>query len=196
MSGVVQLARIHVQGTNYTTFTTSKSMLGSSTATESAAGIQPIWPGALIRGSIIRIRFKASISSVSGNTMIISVMLGSTAIFTSDTLKVSTTTGTLQSAHGEIDLVCQSTGSGTLAKTMGNGIIVGKMIYPPGSTPGADYAAGGGSSVLLATAAQGTGFDSTIQNALDFNVTMGTSAAGNGWRMDQFDADLAGPLGP
>lgn len=196
MSGVVSLASIHVQGTNYTGFTTGKSMLGSTTATEASAAISPIWPRALMRGSLIRIRFKASISSVSGNTMIIQVMLGSTAIFTSDTLKVSTTTGVLQSAHGEIDLVCQSTGTGTLAKTMGNGIIVGKMIYPPGSTPGADYAAGGGSSILLATAAQGTGFDSTIQNTLDFNVTMGTNAAGNGWRMDQFDVDLAGPLGP
>lgn len=187
---------MHVAGTNYTTFTTSKSMLGSSTATESSAGIQPVWPGAFIRDTILKIGGEASVSSTSGNTMTIAVMLGSTAVFTSDAIKVTTTTNVLISVMFEITLTCQLTGTGTLAKLMGNGIIVGKMIVPPGATPGADFSAGSGSSVLLSTAAQGTGFDSTIQNTLDFNVAMGTSAAGNGWRMEQYWATLGGVVGP
>lgn len=195
-SASVEIARIHVAGTNYVSFTTSKSMLGSATATESSAGIQPIWPGAFIRGSTLQIKGIASISSTSGNTMALSVMLGSTAVFTSDAIKVTTTTNVLIAAYFDILLTCQSTGSGTLAKFMGNGVIVGKMIVPPGGTAGADYAAPSGSSILLSTAAQGTGFDSTIQNTLDFNVTMGTSAAGNGWRMEEYSAVLRGITGP
>lgn len=196
MAVTVELARMHVAGTNYTTFTTGKSMLGSATATEAAAAIQPVWPGAFVRNSILKVEFQASISSTSGNTMTISLMLGSTAVFTSDAIKVTTTTNVLISAWGEITLTCQLTGTGTLAKFLGNGWINGKMIVPPGATPGADYSAGSGSSVLLSTAAQGTGFDSTIQNTLDFNIAMGTSAVGNGWRMEQYRATLGGVIGP
>lgn len=196
MGARIEIARQHVQATNYTTFTTGKSMLGSSTATESAAAIQPIWPGAIVRGTVLTIDFVASISSTSGNTMTITVMLGAIAVFTSDAIKVTTTTNVLIVAYGRVVLTCQATGTGTLAKFMGNGFINGKMIVPPGATPGADYTAGSGSSVLLSTAAQGTGFDSTIQNTLDFNVAMGTSAVGNGWRMEEYVATLGGVVGP
>lgn len=196
MAVTVELARMHVQGTNYVSYTTAKSMLGSATATESSAAIQPIWGGACIRGTVLKVGGQASISSTSGNTITISIMFGSTAVFTSDAIKVTTTTNVLISAMFEVTLTCQVTGTGTLAKFTGNGSIIGKMIVPPGATPGADYSAGSGSSVLLSAAAQGTGFDNSIQNTLDFNVAQGTNAAGNGWRMEQYWATLGGVIGP
>ena len=61
------------------------------------------------------------------------------------------------------------------------------MIVPPGGTAGANYAAPAGFiNWQEAVPAVGTGFDSTVGNYLDFFCTMGTSAAGNGFQMQQY----------
>lgn len=197
MATTIELARSTGVGTNYTTFTTAQSMLGAATALSATSqAIQPIWPGALITGSYIKIEYHASISWATGNTMIITVKLGSTVVWTSSTIKVTTTGGTLIASTGEILLSTRTVGTGTLATLMGGGYWQGRMIVPAGATPGADFSAGSGIADLQETAAVGTGFDSTIQNTLDFFLTMGTSSASNGFRMEQYRVTLGGVVGP
>lgn len=196
MAVTIELARSYTPGTNYTTFTTAQSMLGTSTATAASQAIQPIWPNALILGSYIRVDFSASVSWATGNTMAPQIKLGSIVVWQGDTLKVTTTGGTLIGVKGHVELQVRSVGTGTLATVAGEGDILGRMIVPPGATPGADYSAGSGSSVLSSTIAAGTGFDSTVQNTLDFFLAMGTSAAANGWRMETYRITLGGVGGP
>lgn len=195
-SAAVEIARIYTQGQKYASWTTAKSMLGSATATAASSGIQPVWGGAFVLGSTISIDFEASIGWASGNTMTFSVMLGSAAVFTSDAIKVTTTGGTDVVCYGRIHLTCTAIGNGTLATLRGNGHLIGRMIVPPGATAGADYSAGSGSSVLKATTGNGAGFDSTVQNALDFHLAMGTNSASNTFRLDQYAVMLRGLTGP
>jgi len=183
------LANINAAGTLYNTFTTAKSMLTSATSTAASAGFISLPAGFFQIGTMLEIDFHAGVSWASGNTMTFTVGLGATpvAAFISDAIKVTTTGGTTEPCYGRILLTCRSIGNGTLATLMGGGFIAGRMIAPPGSTAGANYAAGMGFSMLKeGTPATGTGFDSTIANTLDFLVAMGTSSASNGFQLQQY----------
>lgn len=190
------LANIDTAGTLYNTFTTAKSMLGSSTATAASAGIVTLSSAFWQNGTALEIDFHAGVSWATGNTMTISVMYGAVAIFTSDAIKVTTTGGTTEGVTGKIYLTCRSKGNGTLATVMGGGFIQGRCICPPNATPGANYTAGMGfSSLKEGVPAVGTGFSSIAAADLDFFVAMGTSSASNGWQMQQYkviNPNLAG----
>lgn len=181
------LANIDTAGTLYNTFTTAKSMLTSSTATAASAGFIKLPAGFWQNGTMLVIDYHAAVSWASGNTMTLQAMVGSVIAFASDAIKVTTTGGTTEPVTGRIILTCRSKGNGTLATLIGGGYIQGRCICPPNATPGANYAAGMGfSSLKEGTPAVGTGFDSTVDNTLDFWVGMGTSSASNGWRMEQY----------
>ena len=181
------LANINAAGTLYNTFTTAKSMLTSATSTGASAGFISLPSGFFQIGSMLEIDFHAGVSWASGNTMTFQVNVGAAIAFTSDAIKVTTTGGTTEPCYGRILLTCRSVGNGTLATLMGGGFIVGRMIAPPGSIPGANYAAGMGESMLKeGTPAAGAGFDSTVANTLDFLVAMGTSSASNGFQLQQY----------
>lgn len=184
------LACITAAGQAYNTFTTAKSMLGAATATAASAGVIKIPAGFFQLGTMLEIDFHVGVSSASGQTWTIQTMLGPTSniiAFTSGVLKVSTTTGTNEQWIGKIWLTCRSIGSGTLATLQGGGWIEGRTVCPIGATPGANYTAGMGvASLVEAAPAVGTGFDSTVDNVLDFFVASGTSAAGNQWTTQQY----------
>lgn len=197
LSAMVEFARVKAVGTLYNTFTTAKSILTSATATGASAGAQPIWPGAFTIGSTLGVKMLCSMSWASGNTMIFSIMCGSIAVATSATLKVTTTGGTTEPLYFDLLFTCQTEGTGTLAKLVGGGIVAGRGICPAGATAGANYAAGMGLAMWQeATVAQGTGFDSTVQNTFDVQCTMGTSSASNGIRIEELSAAFRGLTGP
>lgn len=184
-----ELVNITAAGTNYTTFTTQKSVLnnGTPSATAASTGVIALPSNFFQLGARLEIEFQAGVSSVTGNTMIFSVVAGAVNIFTSATIKVSTTTGVLEQWVGKILLTVRSVGNGTLATIMGGGTLSGRTVCPAGATAGAIYTAGmGNCSLVEAAPAVGSGFDSTIPNTLDFQVAMGTSAAGNGIQIQQY----------
>lgn len=188
------IATIPVAGTLYNTYTTAKSVLTSSTATEASAAAIALPSGFWQRGGALRITVNGAISWASGNTMTWQVMMGAIVAFTG-THKVTTTGGTTIPFRAEFDLTCRAQGTGTLANLIGQGVIMGRMIVPNGATAGADYSAGSGIAMLPDTApAVGTGFDSTVANTLDLWVGMGTSSASNGVQIQQYHAKAWGWL--
>lgn len=196
-SGLIQIADVNAAGTLYNTFTTAKSMLTSSTATGASTGFVPLWPGFWRVGGSLLIKFAGEMSWATGNTMTFSILVGAAAVFTSGALKVTTTGGTTEPVRGEILLTCRTVGNGTLATVEGDGWISGRGICPPGATAGANYSAGMGYSGLSeATPAVGSGFDSTVQNTLDFQLAMGTSSASNGFQLRQYNVVSLGNTAP
>lgn len=175
------IASIPQAGVLMNTFTTAQSILTTGSQLAASSGFITLPPGFFMERGQLIIRALVATSWASGNTMIWTVKVGAVAAFVSGTLKVTTTGGTLEPQMLEIFLACQSTGNGTNAKLQGWGSSTGRMIVPPGGTPGANYAAPSGFSPLQeASPALGTGFDSTVANTLDLHITMGTSSASNG----------------
>lgn len=193
MSFTQLIATIPVAGTNYTTFSTAKSMLTSATATEASAGYTTLSPNFFQRGGAARITLHGDMSGVSGNTITFQVMVGSVIAFTTGALKVTTTTNVTLPLISQFLLTCRSQGNGTLATLMGTSWHQGPGIVAPGATPGANYTAGSYVAIGPETAsAVGTGFDSTVPNSLDLFVAMGTSAAGNAYKLQQYWVELLG----
>jgi|GEM_PF-2041853 len=187
------IATIPVAGTNYTTFTTAKSMLTSATATEASSGFIPLPGNFFQRGGGLRITLAGGMSGVSGNTITFQIMVGAVIAFTTGALKVTTTTNVTLPLISQFMLTCRSQGNGTLATLMGTSWHAGPGIVAPGATPGANYTAGSYIAVGPETApAVGTGFDSTVANSLDLFVAMGTSAAGNAYQLQQYWVEALG----
>lgn len=175
------IASIPTAGVLMNTFTSAQSILTTGSQLTASSGFVTLPPGFFMERGELQLYALVNTSWASGNTMIWTVKVGSVAAFVSGTLKVTTTGGTLEPQVINLTLSCQSTGNGTNAKLIGGGSTVGRMIVPPGGTAGANYAAPSGVSPLQeASAALGTGFDSTVANTLDFHITMGTSSASNG----------------
>ena len=170
---------IQATGTSYNTFTTQQSILTSGTALASA-GFVTLPPGFFRVGGELDFDILLAISSASGQTWTFSIVVGGVNAAVSGIMKVSTTTGTNEPWQINVKTRCLTVGNGTQATLVSGGAIQGRTVFPPGSTPGANYTAGGGNATWQETApAAGTGFNSTQANTLDFQVTSGTSAAGN-----------------
>lgn len=181
------IASINAAGTLYNTFTTAQSILTTATSTGASAGFVKIPASFFQIGTILEFEFVVGQSWATGNTMIFTFKLGAVAAIVSSTFKVTTTGGTTEPLYGKVIATCRSVGNGTLATLMAQGFVIGRGIAPAGSTPGANYSAGMGSaSWTEAVPAVGTGFDSTIDNTLDFHCTMGTSSASNGVQIQQY----------
>jgi hypothetical protein len=175
------IASIPTAGVLMNTFTTAQSILTTGAQLSASSGFITLMPGFFMERGELHIDAVVNTSWASGNTMIWTVKVGAVAAAVSGTFKVTTTGGTLEPQLLHIVLSCQSTGNGTNAKLMAGGFVAGRMIVPPGGTAGANYAAPSGYSLFQeASAALGTGFDSTIANTLDLHITMGTSSASNG----------------
>lgn len=182
-----ELVNVAAAGTLYNTFTTAQSMLTTATATGMSTGLITLPPSFFQLGGRLEIDWHAAISWASGNTMTLTVKVGSVSAFVSGAIKVTTTGGTTEPTVGKLLLTCRSVGSGTLATLMGGGFWTGRGICPIGATAAANYAAGMGLAMLQEAApAVGTGFDSTVANTLDFQIAMGTSSASNGFQMHQY----------
>lgn len=180
------IACIRKQGTLYNTFTTAKSMLTSVTAVEGVADAAVVLPpGFFYPEKKLLIKFSAGLSNVvtTPGTFTINVMLGAVIAFTTGAITITTTAHTLIPIRGEIELVCDTAGNGTLAKLRGLATLTGQMLQQAGAAA-ADNATL--SSVILmpnTAPALGTGFDATVQNILDFQVGFSISNASNGFQL-------------
>lgn len=182
------IASIPIAGTQYNTYTTAKSMLTSSAATEAASGFVTLPPGFFQRAACLQIDFVGAVSNrVTGpDTFTIQVMVGSVIAFTTGAITLTTTAHTNIPLFGRITLSCRTVGNGTLAALVGQAVLTGQMIQQ-GGTAAADSATLSNTIIMPNTApAVGTGFDSTVANTLDFFVAQSVSNAGNGFRLDQY----------
>lgn len=194
------IAAIPTAGTQYNTYTTAKSMLGSATATAASAGIITLTPQQLIYGSTIEIDALLAISNrVTGpDTFTIEVRVGPTSNivgFTTGAITLTTTAHTNIPCWVNIKLQTQAMGGGTLTQFKGIATLTGQMIQQ-GGTAGADSATLSNTIIMPNTApALGTGFDGGAANILDFYVAQSVSNAGNGCRVDTYSVKYWGPGG-
>lgn len=194
------IASIPTAGTAYASYTTAKSMLGSSTATASSAGIVTLTPQQLLYGSYLEIEALLAISNrVTGpDTFTIEVRVGPTSNivgFTTGAITLTTTAHTNIPCMVNIKLQTQAVGNGTLTQFKGIATLTGQMIQQ-GGTAGADSATLSNTIIMPNTApALGTGFDGSVGNVLDFYVAQSFSGSGNGCRVDTYAVKYWGPGG-
>lgn len=177
------IAVMPIQGTLYNTFTAAKSLL-TSTVTEASDGVVILPSSFFKRGGCLDIDVELGLSNIvtTPGTFTLQVMLGAVIAFTTGAIQMTTTANTLASVWARIRLTCQSVGSSTNAKLMGQAALQGINVGT-----GANLAAGTGQIMApVSAAALGTGFDSTIANTLDLFGAFSISNAGNGMQLNQY----------
>lgn len=183
------LASQQAAGTLLNTYTTAKSVINSQAICTLPAGFLNTI------GQVIRVEAWGGISNIvtTPGTITLQVMFNSTPIivFTTGAIQLNATAHTTLPFRFSATLTLQAVGSGTAAKFMGMAEVAGVMFTnTAGQTDGAN------SFTILevpATApAQGTGFDSTVANTIDFWAGFSISNAGNGIQIAQYtvSADL------
>lgn len=169
-----------VAGTSFGSFTTAKTVIP-------ATSIRIIRANELKIDSSFDIDVWGAISNIvtTPGTITFQCMVGSVIAFTTGAIQLNASAHTLLPFHLRIALTCRAIGSGTSANLMGQGVITGKMFTrTPGTTDD-----GNNDTVLMCPAtapAVGTGFDSTIDNILDFFAGFSINDAGNVVRIDQY----------
>ena len=170
---VQTLASQKAAGTLFNTYTSAKSVIN---VTE----LVPI-PGNYMQvGTKFRIKAWGGLSNIvtTPGTVAFQVMMGSVVVFTTGNIQMTTTANTLSPLKFEATLRLDSTGSGTAAKFIGEGVL-GALNLTIGS--GANPTVTDTFAMVPVTApAVGTGFDSTVSEILDFWVGFSISNAGNG----------------
>src|SRR5215831_8095523 len=177
------LVAAKVAGTNFTNFTTAKTVLPDGCLVT----LPPNW---WYVGRAVRIRASGGMSNIvtTPGTVSLQVMLGSVIAFTTGAVQLNATAHTLLPWRLEVDLTCRSVGTSTAATLMGQGWLDGLMFTrtaaqtDDANTPG-DFAA-------PATApAVGTGFDSTASAVLDFWCGFSISNSGNAIQVQQYTVE-------
>lgn len=186
---VQTLSSQQAAGTLFNTFTTAKSVLN---ATELYT-----FPANTLRvGSKLRIRAMFGLSNIvtTPGTVVWQVMMGSVVAWTSGNVQMSTTANTLAPVELEINLRLDSAGSGTAAKFMGVGKVIG---INPQLGAGAANGAVTDSAITLPTTAPavGTGWDSTVAETLDFWTGFSISNAGNGIQLYDYAVEMLAGAG-
>lgn len=174
-------------GTSYASFTSQQSLLTTATATGASSAFITLPPGFFRVGGNLKFDIGLAVGWASGQTWAFTIRVGSVNAVVSGTIKTTTTGGTTEPWDITLDCRCVSVGNGTQCTLEGVGVISGRGVCPPGATAAANYTAGMGQSMWSeATPAAGTGFDSTVANTLDFQVTSGTSSASNTIQLRQY----------
>ena len=173
-------------GTAFNTFTTAKSVIN---VTE-LVSIQPNW---MQVGRRFRVYALLGISNTStAVTFNCNVQFGTVAALASGAIQLATTANTNLPVVVNSEFRIDVAGSGTTAKAIGIMTICG---LAPQLGAGVANPTVSDSIVVgpSGTPADGTGFDSTVTQTLDFWVGFGTSAAGNQVQVwDYYVATLAG----
>lgn len=167
-------------GTNFTSFTTAKSVTPTGCIWTAPANYFYV-------GKMMRMTIHGDETHATGNTMTFQFELGSVAAFGSGALAMTTTTHTTWPFVAQCIVTCRSVGSGTSATLIGRWLVHGPgFVF--GGTPGADFSAGSGYAIGPTGGASvaGTGFDSTATQNIDFFAAMSTSAAGLGIQVHQY----------
>ncbi len=168
-------------GTSFGTFTTAKTIINPQALYTLPAGYLSI-------GKKLRIQVQGGIGTLvtTPGTITFQVMLGSVIAFTTGAIQLNATAHTNIPFWLDISLTCQAIGNGTTAKFMGQGQATGQMLTATaGQTDGAN------SHTVLMTpntaAAQGTGFDSTTAQIVDFFAGFSISSASNTVKIEQYE---------
>lgn len=179
-------------GTLFNTYTTAKSVLNPQSLFD-------LWRNFFAIGTRLRVTVHMGISNIvtTPGTMAFQIQVGGVTAWTSGNVQLNATAHTTLPARLTVDLVCQSVGSGTSAKLLGFGTLWGTMFTKTiaatdnwGRVSAADNAVSDVTYMVPQTApAQGTGFDSTIANTLDFFVAFSISNAGNGVQVHMYDVE-------
>jgi hypothetical protein len=191
------LADLGAVGTSSGTFTAQKSIITSATATAASTAFITLPPGFFRVGGELEFDIGLAIGWASGQTWIFTIVVGGVNAVISGTIKTTTTGGTTEPWNIRVGVRCVSVGNGTQCTLEATGIIVGRGVCPPGATAGANYTAGMGESMWSeATPAAGTGFDSTVSQTLDLQVTSGTSSASNTVQLRRYRVTSWGNTAP
>lgn len=163
----------HAAGSSFGSFTTAKTVLNPQALAVLRAGF-------FIPGKRLRISVQGGIGTLvtTPGTLTFQVMLGANIVFTSGAIQLNAAAHTNLPFEFVADLTCRAEGSGTSANLMGMGKVIGVMF-----TNTAGQVDGVNSNTVQnvpATApAVGAGFDSTIDNILDFFAGFSVNDAAN-----------------
>ncbi len=161
-------------GTLLNTYTTAKSILNP----QCLYTLPPNW---WYVGRTIRINAMGGLSNIvtTPGTITFQIMMGTIVVWTSGAIQLNATAHTVLPFWLQVYLTCQVVGSSTTAKLLGMGVLSG--IQPTLTAAQVDAVNVPGLFPVPATApAQGTGFDSTVANILDFWAGFSISNSGNG----------------
>jgi hypothetical protein len=173
-------------GTLFNTYTTAKTVINQ----QSLFGV----PGnALVPGDSLTITAMGAISNIATTpgTVTFQIMMGTVVAWTSGAIQLNATAHTTLPFRLQVELTVQlinTTVGGAVAKFMGFGILTGVMF-----TKTAAQTDGANSETVImvpvTAPAQGTAFDSTVANNVDFWVGFSISNAGNGVQIHQYRVD-------
>ena len=170
-------------GTLFATFTTAKSVIN-------ATDLVQLPPNYLALGKRLRVRVRGAVSNIvtTPGTITFQVMLGAIVVWTSGAVQMNATAHTTLPFSLDIDLETRAVGSGTSAAFMGMGGLGGIMFTLTAAQ--VDSVNTSGLFMVPTTApANGTGFDSTIANTLDFWAGFSISNAGNGVQIQHYSVE-------
>jgi hypothetical protein len=171
------IASSRAQATALSSFTTASSILHPKDKFTFPANTLTV-------GAKIRIRVFGSISNTTGSpTFTFNVMMGSTIVFSTGAITVTSTANTNVPFELQIEMRLDSTGNGTNAKFVGHALFHSTA------------AASGSTALVLPTTAPaaGNGFDDTIANILDVYCACNTSNASNAVGVWDYTAEVLAP---
>lgn len=188
------LASMRGQGTNFTAYTTAKTVINQE-------ALYPIGANTLALGDAYRVTVTGGITNPASTpgTVTFQVMLGTIAVWTSGAVQMNATIHTTLPFWLDVELVLQlnnTTVGGTVAKFMGvgrlHGVMFGKAAAQTdlwGRVSAADASASDTTLMVPATApALGAAFDATISQTFDFFVGF-SSATSTGIQIATYRLD-------
>lgn len=165
---------------------------GTAVASNAVASLIPLTAVAALPantlsiGKTLRIRAAGRLScSTAAPTLQLGVKFGTVSAFLGGANALGTGGKVNSTWNAEIILTCRAIGSGTVANTMG----IGKFICDAvGDATASNKAAT--MNLPLTAPAVGSGFDSTVSNAIDFTAQWGTSIASNTLTLHSYVLEL------
>lgn len=178
------LASQSAAGTLFNNYTTAKTILNPTE-------LVPLAANSLVKGRKLRVTISGGLSNIvtTPGTIAFQIMIGSIVAWTSGNIQLNATAHTLLPFWLQVVLRVDSEGSGTSAKFSGQGTLNGIMFTNTAAQTDATNTTG--MFPVPATApAVGTGWDSTIQNTLDFWTGFSIGNSGNGIQPDNYMVEL------
>lgn len=167
-------------GTLFTTYTAAKSVINADALWDSPRNFFTIQ-------KMLRLTVTGAISNIvtTPGLMNFQLKVGGVAAFDTGNIQLNATAHTTLPFWLDILITCQAIGSGAAAKLIGLAQATGRMFT---NTAGQTDSAQDMPTILAPAIApaQGTGFDSTIVNLIDFWTGFTISNAGNGVQIHQY----------
>ena len=189
------LAAQNASGTLFTTYTTAKTVINQQ-------ALYPVGANTLAVGDSFTVTVLGGLSNIATTpgTVTFQVMMGTIVMWTSGAIQMNATAHTTIPFRLVVELTVQlvnTTVGGAIAKMLGIGTLVGPMFTRTiaatdswGRVSAADASVSDVTILVPITApAQGTAFDSTITNNLDFWTGFSISNVGNGVQIHQYRVD-------